>query len=135
MTIADEKKSQKVFAEAIAPLVVEDKIKNNLEEATEWLLTTDQEVVDYLYELDAERLSGLMTNASLRMSVFPHLYNDGIVIPKEGFDTENYNNVPLMMLSGEQEFSLFARFDPYFEESLKDGSLETDEDMMKRYDF
>src|SRR5699024_8342775 len=48
MTIADEYNSQKVFAEAIAPLVVEDKIKNNLEIASEWLLTTDQEIVDYL---------------------------------------------------------------------------------------
>lgn len=135
MTIADEEKSQQVFAEAIAPLVVEDKVKDNAEEATKWLLTSDKEVHDYLYQLDADRLSSLMANAGLRMEVFPHLYNDGVVIPKEGFDTKKYNEVPLMMLSGEQEFSLFGRFDPYFGEAVKDGTINTDKEKVNEYQF
>lgn len=135
MTVADEAKSQQVFAEALAPLVVEDKVKDNVEEATKWLLTDDREVTEYLYKIDAERLTPLMANASIRMEVFPHLYADGEVIPKEGFETKNYNEVPLMMLSGEQEFSLFGRFDPYFAESVKDNTINTDEEKVKEYNF
>ncbi len=135
MTIADEEKSQDIFAESIAPLVVEDGVKNDEDQAKKWLLTSDEEVKDYLYNLDGIRLVGLMSNAGIRMDVFPHLYNDGTVIPIEGFDTETYNSVPLIMLTGEQEFSLFSRFDPYFAEAVSDGSIDTDQDISGQYDF
>lgn len=131
MTIADEAKSQQVFAKALAPLVVEDGLKANEEEAAAWLLTSGRDVRDYLYSLAGERLVPLMGNASIRMSVFPHLYNDGTVIPKEGFDTTHYNAVPLLMLSGEQEFSLFSRFDRYF----AGGDFSSDESMAAQYAF
>lgn len=114
MTLADEENSQQVFAEALAPLVVEDGKKATLEEAKAWLLTSEKEVHDYLVSLEAKRLAPLMGNAGIRMSVFPHLYMDGKVLPKEGFNTKNYNQVPLLMLTGENEFSLFAYFDKYF---------------------
>ena len=114
MTLADEEKSQQVFAQALAPLVVEDGKKTTLEEAKAWLLTSEKEVHDYLVSLDAKRLAPLMGNAGIRMSVFPHLYTDGTVLPKEGFNTKNYNQVPLLMLTGGNEFSLFAYFDKYF---------------------
>ncbi|KXT85663.1 Carboxylesterase, type B [Streptococcus sp. DD11] len=114
MTVADEAKSQQVFAEALAPLAVEDGKKGDLEEAKAWLLSRDSAVRDYLQDLDAKRLAPLMGNAGIRMSVFPHLYTDGAVLPKEGFDTKNYNQVPLLMLTGETEFSLFAYYDKYF---------------------
>lgn len=135
MTIADEEKSQTVFAEAIAPLVVEDGVKETEEDAEKWLLTTDEEVKDYLYALEGDRLVSLMGNAGIRMGVFPHLYNDGTVLPKEGFDTTSYNSVPLLMLTGEQEFSLFGRFDPYFGEYVTDGSIDTDKEISSQYDF
>lgn len=135
MTIADEEKSQQVFAEALAPLVVEDGVKKNEEEAAKWLLTTDTEVKDYLYGLKGDRLVPLMGNAGIRMSVFPHLYNDGTVIPKEGFETKDYNSVPLLMLTGEQEFSLFGRFDPYFAQYIEDGSINTDSKISNQYNF
>lgn len=135
MTIADEEKSQDIFAESIAPLVVEDGVKNDEDQAKKWLLTSDEEVKDYLYNLDGSRLVGLMSNAGIRMDVFPHLYNDGTVIPTEGFDTETYNSVPLIMLTGEQEFSLFSRFDPYFAKAVSDGSIDTDKDISGQYDF
>ncbi|MFX3905974.1 carboxylesterase/lipase family protein, partial [Streptococcus suis] len=64
-----------------------------------------------------------MGNAGIRMSVFPNLYKDGVVIPKEGFDTSNYNDVPLLFITGNSEFSLFTAFDPYFVNSVTDGSL------------
>ena len=123
MTIADKAASEKVFARAVAPLVVQDKIKVNEQEAYEWLLTKDPAVKNYLYGVSAERLAPLMGNAGIRMSVFPHLYNDGYVLPENSFDTKNYNSVPLLMLTGTSEFSMFAKFDPYFSQSFQDDKI------------
>ncbi|HEL2684529.1 carboxylesterase/lipase family protein [Streptococcus suis] len=135
MTLADETDSQDIFATAIAPLVVEDGIKSTELEAKEWLLSNGRQVADYLYGLPAERLSSLMGNAGIRMSVFPHLYKDGVVIPKEGFDTSNYNDVPLLLITGTSEFSLFTAFNPYFANSVTDGSLFSDADKLKEFVF
>ncbi len=114
MTLADAGESTKLVAKAIAPLVVADKVKASEDEAYDWLLTSGADVRDYLESLSAERLAGLMTNAGIRMAVFPHLYNDGTVLPENGFDTQTYNSVPLIMLTGSSEFSLFARYDAEF---------------------
>ncbi|MCX8654368.1 carboxylesterase family protein [Gilliamella sp. B3022] len=118
MTIADKQDSVKVFAKAIAPLVVEDKIKPTQDEAYHWLLTNNSNVRTYLYSVSSQRLVSLMGNAGIRMSVFPHLYNDGYVIPKDGFNTHEYNSVPLIMLTGTGEFSLFAQTSPYFSDTF-----------------
>ncbi|MEQ9809874.1 carboxylesterase family protein [Streptococcus jiangjianxini] len=135
MTLADESNSQQIFAKAMAPLVVEDKKKESLEEAQKWLLSSDIEVRNYLYDLSADRLAPLMGNAGIRMSVFPHLYKDGVVIPKEGFETKKYNDVPLLLLTGTSEFSLFTAFDPYFASSVTDSSLFEDQEKLKEFVF
>ena len=57
MTLADKAESQDIFATALAPLVVEDGLKADEAAAKEWLLTSDQEVEDYLYSLSADRLT------------------------------------------------------------------------------
>lgn len=134
MTIADYDKSQKLFAKAIAPLVVEDKVKNNIEDATQWLMGTGEDVKNYLYKLSPERLAILMTNAGIRMEVFPHLFNDGAVLPKDGFETSKYNNVPLIMITGSSEFSLFGRFDKTFA-GTDDKTLLSENDIAKNYSF
>ena len=114
MTIASEDLSAKKIAKAIAPLAVEDKKAADENAAYQWLMTDSADVKEYLYSIPAERLVPLMGNAAIRMSVFPHLYEDGVVIPKKGFDTEAYNSVPLMMLTGSSEFSMFCLGDGYF---------------------
>ncbi len=134
MTVADFGESQKLFAKAIAPLVVEDKVKGTVEEAYKWLLTDKKEVRDYLYSLSTDRLGKLMTNAGIRMNVFPHLFNDEVVLPKDGFSTKNYNNVPLLMVTGSSEFSLFGRFDSYFAK-YDDKTLLSDDVKAKEYAF
>ncbi|WP_088809125.1 MULTISPECIES: carboxylesterase family protein [unclassified Listeria] len=135
MTVANPEDSVKVFAKAIAPLVVEDGVKKTTEEAYTWLQQDKKEVRDYLYGLSAERLSKLMGNASIRMSAFPHLYTDGAVLPKNGFDTKEYNDVPLMMLSGTSEFSFFAMGDPYFAESLANGDIPKNQEKLAEFNF
>lgn len=117
MTIADSDASVEKIAETIAPLVVEDKIEATEEAAAKWLMEDNQNVTDYLNGLDADRLIKLFPNAGIRMAKFPHLYNDGIVLPEKGFDSNTYvNDVPLMMVTGSEEFSMFGCFDPSLSE-------------------
>ncbi|MGT2928868.1 carboxylesterase family protein [Streptococcus dentasini] len=135
MTLADTTPSQETFAKAIAPLVVEDGVKTSEEEAQSWLQTDSQDVRNYLYKVDAKRLAKLMGNAGIRMSVFPHLYKDGTVIPKEGFATKTYNDVPLMLVTGTDEFSMFAASDPYFQEDFKSGNLFKDPEKTAEFTY
>lgn len=114
MTIADETASASQIAWAVAPLAVEDGLFPTEAAAHDWLLTSGEDVRAWLYSLDSARLCPLMSNAGIRMSVFPHLYGDGVVLPKEGFATTQYNSVPLLMLTGSTEFSMFNVFDPYY---------------------
>jgi para-nitrobenzyl esterase len=135
LTLADVKDSQKVIASQIAKLVVEDELAESEEEATKWLLSKDEKVKDYLYGLPASRLAALVKNAQIRLSGFPHLFKDGTVIPKEGFNTKNYNSIPVVLLASKTEFSLFAISDPYFAEAAKNKTFLTDPNNLKEIKF
>lgn len=122
MTVADEKSSQEFAAKTIAPLVVEDGIVDNENTATEWLLQDTEEVSDYLMGLDEKRIVSLLSDAGIRMENFPHLFADGITIPKDGFDAEYKQDVPIIMVTGTDEFSLFAsgaNYETYGDEKEK----------------
>jgi len=126
MTVSDPAASIKVIAKALAKLVVEDKVKENEAEANEWIQQNTDEVRAYLYNLPAERVVRVMGNAAIRMSGFPHLYTDGVVLPKDGFVTKKYNSVPLIMLTGSTEFSFFATYSPYFMPAQQQKTLLSD---------
>lgn len=134
MTTAGMSQSQRVFVNALAPLVVKDH-KVDLSQAKSWLRQGGSEVRHYLQKMNVKRLAGLMRNAGIRMSAFPHLYLDGHVLPKAGFKTTHFNAVPVMMLSGENEFSIFALTDPYFSKAYHDGSLAKTPDLLQQYQF
>lgn len=51
MTISDPEESAQIIAKAIAPLVIEDNVKETEEDDYNWLLTDDTEVKYYLYSL------------------------------------------------------------------------------------
>ena len=134
MTTADMEASQKVEAKSLAPLAVEKGAKATEEEAYEWLLTDGDDVRDFLYSLTDEELSSLYPNAGIRMSGFPHLFADGTVLPEEGFDTAKYNDVPILMVNGDSEFSIFAKGDPMFA-AKQPGELMEDKDLLAKYVF
>ncbi len=112
MTVSTQEQASQKIADTMAPLVVEDKKAENEEEAAAWLLEDTDEVRDYLYGLDADRVINLFPNAGIRMAKFPHLYVDDVVLPMDGFDGEFVNDVPLMMVTGSEEFSMLGCFDP-----------------------
>ena len=122
LTVADAESSQKVIAQKLAPLVVEDGQQDNLINAENWLLSDNSKdkkaVRNYLQNMKAERIAPVMAGAVIRMSAFPHLYGDGKVLPKEGFATKHFNSVPLVMLASADEFSSFAARDPFFKNRL-----------------
>ncbi|MFM2483329.1 carboxylesterase family protein [Celerinatantimonas sp. YJH-8] len=135
MTTAAVQPSQRVFLAAFAPLVVADGRKPDLQSAMDWLQHGGPKVVDYLRRLTADRIAALMRNAGIRMSVFPHLYRDGVVLPESGFNTDHYNAVPVIMLSGENEFSFFALSDPQFADAYHHGLLLSNSMLLNEYQF
>lgn len=134
LTVAGYGRSQKIIAENLAPLAVEDGVKNNVKEAAEWLLSGDkEEVAGYLRGVDGSRLAPVMAGALIRMDSFPHLYGDGAVLPEEGFAAEKFYSVPLLMLASSDEFSSFAARDPYFKNRLQD--IYTDKAVRDQFAF
>ena len=126
MTTSDTAWAQQIFADHFAPLVVADGLAKTEEEAHQWILQDTPEVRSYLTNLSPDRVAAAFGKAGIRMEKFPHLYTDGTVIAKDGFDTTTYNQVPLIMVTGTDEFSLFTQGDPYFAASIKDKTVFTD---------
>lgn len=133
MTTAEVERSVDVYAAALAPLAVEDGKAADERAAFAWLKGADAEVRDYLRSIEAERLAPLMGNAGIRMSVFPHLFCDDVVVPAGGFEGASYNSVPLIMLTGATEFSFFCLFDAFFESDAVADLSEDEIDAAKRF--
>lgn len=92
-------------------------------------ITTESEALTYLKEtdattlqqtlrsLDSKQLVQAVGSVMIRMSEFPHLFADGYVLPKNGFDvvqSGKYNRVPMLIGSMKNEFNVFAAYDPEF---------------------
>lgn len=105
MTTSDPSWAIGIYAKAFAPLVVADGVKPNKKEAIAWLKKDTPEVAKYLNGLQAERIATAFGHAGIRMAAFPHLFTDGTVLPKDGFKTKKWNEVPLIMTTGTDEFS------------------------------
>lgn len=118
LTVADFEESRQIIARNLAPLVVADGICDDEKAAADWLLGSGDNVKSYLMGISGERLVSVMAGALIRMKSFPHLYGDGNLLPKEGFATEKFNSVPLLMLASSDEFTSFLARDVYFKNRL-----------------
>jgi Carboxylesterase type B len=138
MTTADPGLGRAVATAAIAKWVVEDGLKASEAEAAAWLDSGNAEVKDYLMKQDGKRVASIMTNASIRMAAFPHLFADGAVLPKEGFavfKTGAYNKAPTLLGSCDSEFTMFALGDPAFASAFSKGTLASDPVLGPQFDF
>lgn len=126
LTVCDYEKSLQFYVKRLAKLVVEDGIKPTVAAAESWLLSKnndDKVMVQYwLKSQNAERLINSFPLASARLGQFPHFFADGYVIPKEGFDANLVNDVPLMSFASMDEFSAFVNVDPYFKQRTKENA-------------
>lgn len=94
---------------------------------------------DLLRGLDAETLARAVEPGAIRMAPFPHLFEDGAVIPAGGFrafgpDTELPAPMPVLLGSMATEFSTFAYWDPAFTPGIVDGSLLRDPERTALYE-
>lgn len=72
---------------------------------------SDSVIRDLFYGLSTTEVANMYKSSGLRLANFPQGFNDGVVIPKEGFSviaTGNYNRVPIILGSDATEFSSFA---------------------------
>ena len=95
--------------------------------------TDSPEVKEWLYSVSGQRFGGLMAGAAIRMRVFPHLFADGALLPREGFGVLKEGkciNVPMLCLSGGHEFDFPANNDPLF----KNADF-TDPQVLEEYRF
>ena len=70
----------------------------------------------WLYDLDPARICMQMPDGGdLRMSSFPHLYADGVTLPRDGFARGACNAVPLLLATASTEFSLFNPFPDFYQ--------------------
>ena len=134
MTTSDPEMAAKVDAKHLAPLAVKKGVKADEDEAYAWLLTDADDVREFLYSLSDEELAGAFGGAAIRMPAFPHLYTDGVVLPKEGFSTKTFNDVPVLMVNGDREFSTFCKSSVPFSKPTP-AELMKDETLLPMYKF
>lgn len=116
LSAADPQASARQIARALAPLAVEDGLCPDPETAFGWLLEDREEVRRWLYDLDPARICMQMPDGGdLRMSSFPHLYADGVTLPRDGFARGACNAVPLLLATASTEFSLFNPFPDFYQ--------------------
>lgn len=72
---------------------------------------SDQTIRELFYGLSTTEVANMYKSSALKLANFPQGFNDGVVIPKEGFSVisaGNYNRVPVILGSDATEFSSFA---------------------------
>lgn len=82
------------------------------EKALKYIQSADNATIRALfYSLTTAEVANMYCSSALRLNLFPQGFNDGTVIPKEGFNviaSGNYNRVPVILGSDATEFSSFA---------------------------
>lgn len=82
------------------------------EAALKYIQSADNATIrDLFYSLTTAEVANMYRSSALRLNLFPQGFNDGTVIPKEGFSviaSGNYNRVPVILGSDVTEFSSFA---------------------------
>ncbi|RCW51866.1 carboxylesterase family protein [Paenibacillus prosopidis] len=137
MTTSDPKAGEEKAANALVKLVQTEGKAATAEEAQAWINKQSKtELSAYLRGIKPEAIAVYYTDPAIRMAPFPHLFRDGAIIPKKGFDqiaSGDYNKVPMILGSEQTEFSAFAFGDPYFASAAIDGSIFKDNKKLKQY--
>lgn len=98
--------------EKLASILVKRGTYATKKKALEYIRSADNAAVrDLFYSLTTAEVANMYQSSALRFDLFPQGFNDGVVVPKEGFSviaSGNYNRVPVMLGSDATEFSSFA---------------------------
>ncbi len=134
--------AEPIHTRAFAKLAVEDGRAADEASAMKWLRSGGADVREWLYGIDSKRIVRLMSGAKIRMRVFPHLFADGKVLPREGFKVydsakraRTVSDVPLLLLADKTEFKFYCATDPLFKDWVADKSVMTDPYKRAQYAF
>lgn len=137
MTLDTTDNGSKFSDQIVKKLAIKDGLAKDDASAQKWLDSeSSRQLAAYLKSKDAKDIVALYGSVAIKMNQFPHLYKDGYVIPKQGFNvikTDNYNKVPIMVGSMDNEFTAFDATDPYFGSSVLDQSIFKDPNKLKIY--
>lgn len=129
MTTATPAEGQAYSDSKLAKVLVQAGKAKTTAEALTYLKETDAHTLQQtLRSLDSKQLVQAVGSVMIRMSEFTHLFADGHVLPKNGFDvvqTGQYNHVPMLIGSMKNEFNVFAAYDPQFSEHFTSNSWTT----------
>ena len=122
MTTYNPEDAEKSAIEKLADILVKRKTYETKTEAIKWINNASkEELKSFLYGLTTDEVACMYTYMGLKMSNAPQLFEDGYVIPKDGFDvlaTGNYNVVPMIFGSVSQEFSTYALGATYIDDKF-----------------
>ncbi|MGO4548256.1 carboxylesterase family protein [Paenibacillus sp. 2TAB23] len=123
----------------LTSLLVKSGEATNRDEALHWTSKQSAHTIsDYLHRQQAIHFAELIGDTGLRMTAFPHLFEDGFVIPIGGFDnvTNRTNlNIPIVLGSTASEFSTFALSDSHFMPQVMQGKLIGNSEQKMLYDM
>ncbi|MCR2806317.1 carboxylesterase family protein [Paenibacillus soyae] len=138
LTTADSKLGESKANEILSALLLEDGLASNPIEAEEWISNqTVEEISGFLHQQNAARFAEAIGDTGLRMNAFPHLFEDGTVIPIGGFANlglPGHPCLPIVLGSTATEFSGFALGDSYFSNHMQSGLLESQAEEKNLYE-
>lgn len=137
LTTATPEQGEEKANDLLAELVVKSEIAINHEAAQKWISSQSADTISEFLRLQkAEQFAEIIGETGLRMSPFPHLFEDGNVIPKGGFETLSGQKapcIPIILGSTASEFSGFALMDPYFLPHVMSGQLDSNSGLRMLY--
>lgn len=103
---------EKSAEDKLASILVKRGTYPDKKSAQKFLDAASDDVIRNLFQnLTTAEVAGMYRSSSLRLANFPQGFNDGVVIPKDGFSvirSGNYNRVPVILGSDASEFSSYA---------------------------
>ncbi|MFC4306418.1 carboxylesterase/lipase family protein [Cohnella boryungensis] len=125
-TVTSEQGEAKAF-DILCELLWRTGVVKSKDDALDWISKQSADsIADFLYHQDASKFADAIGETGLRMTAFPHLFEDGTVIPRGGFDhfkNSEQTCLPVVLGSTASEFSVFALMDPYFLPQIQAGQL------------
>lgn len=103
---------EKSAEDKLASILVKRGTYPDKKSAQKFLDAASDDVIRNLFDsLTTSEVANMYRSSSLRLANFPQAFNDGVVIPKDGFSvirSGNYNRVPIILGSDATEFSSYA---------------------------
>ena len=111
-TTCTREEGQESANEKLAAILVKRGTYANKTSALKYIEAASKTELRTLFDsLSTTEVANMYRSSALRLGKFPQCFNDGVVVPKDGFSvipSGNYNRVPVILGSDASEFSSYA---------------------------